>query len=204
MLEKREAVWTGDPCGRGHMRWQWHPGLATQLWGFSSPCRHVPSVVGPGVHGAGGVARGPWATWVLMPVSWTWKWRFLTRLGSLRCEPLPHSCSGCGTEPLLSSGRPSRPAAPQAALDGHTDFPHSPPAETGGRRKSEGRKEGEKKRPGEVRWEEVEGRQGSNMDTNEQAERPSHACAVCLVRLHPSRPGEAALINDFTSTWQRC
>lgn len=32
-------------------------GLVTRLWGFSSPCRDVPSAVGPGVCGAGAGGR---------------------------------------------------------------------------------------------------------------------------------------------------
>lgn len=39
------------------MSWQWHPGLAAQFWGFSSPCGDVPSLVGSGVCGAGAGSR---------------------------------------------------------------------------------------------------------------------------------------------------
>lgn len=106
-----------------------------------------------------------------------------TRFGSLRCEPLLCYCSWCSTKPLPSAGQPSRLVAPQVALDRHMGFPHSLPTEMCGRRKSEGTKEGEKKRPGEVHWEEVQGRQKSNTDTNEQVERPSHMRVVCLVLL---------------------
>lgn len=69
------------------------------------------------------------------------------------------------------TGWPSCPATPKAALDGNTGFPHSTPTKMEEReRKSEGRKEGEKRRPREVHWEEVQGMQQGNTDRNEQAE----------------------------------
>ena len=104
-----------------------------------------------------------------------------TSFGILRHEPLP--CYRSGTEPLPSAGQLSCPAAPQPALDGHMGSPHSPPTKMGGRRKSGGRKEGEKKRSGEVHWQEVEGRHWSNTDTGEQAEQPSHVRAMCPAQL---------------------
>lgn len=58
-----------------------------------------------------------------------------------------------------------------------------PSTETGRRRKSEGRKEGENKKTGEVCWEEVQGRKWSYMDMDVQAEQPSHARVTCPVQL---------------------